>query len=132
MRDQKRKIMGFGHRVYKAYDPSARILGPIAELLLGEHSEMKEKFGIARRLEELVVSTLGEEKMIFPNVDFFSGLVYSALGIPADLFTPIFAVARVSGWTARVLEYLQHNRIFRPRAIYTGEYDLEYPKIEDR
>ena len=72
------------------------------------------------------------EKKIFPNVDFFSGIVYSSLGIPTDLFTPTFAVSRVSGWTARVLEYLKRNRIFRPRAIYVGPFDNEYLPLDKR
>jgi citrate synthase len=78
------------------------------------------------------VATLGREKGVFPNVDFYSGLVYSAMGIPSDMFTPIFAVARVAGWTARVLEYLERNRIFRPRAVYTGPFNREYVPLADR
>ncbi len=122
VRKEKRKIMGFGHRVYKAYDPRARILGPLANFLCSKSSEVKNLLKVATTLEKEVVSTLGKDKKIFPNVDFYSGLVYKAMGIPAEMFTPIFAVSRVSGWTARIIEYLQHNRIFRPRAIYTGEF----------
>ncbi|MGA1795795.1 MAG: citrate/2-methylcitrate synthase, partial [bacterium] len=103
------KVMGFGHRVYKAYDPRARVLGPLAKLLVQEHPQMKGLFDVARALEREVVSTLGKEKKIFPNVDFYSGLVYRSMGIDAEMFTPIFAVARVAGWTARVLEYLKRN-----------------------
>lgn len=66
---------------------------------------------------------LGTRNKIFPNVDFYSGIVYSCMGIAPEMFTPIFVVSRVSGWTARVLEYLQNNRIFRPRAMYTGEFN---------
>jgi citrate synthase len=73
-----------------------------------------------------VVATLGAQKKIFPNVDFYSGIVYNALGIPTEMFTPLFAVSRVAGWTARVMEYLQNNRIFRPRAVYTGPFNKEY------
>ena len=65
-------------------------------------------------------------KGVSANVDFYSGIVYSALGIPSEMFTPLFAVSRVSGWTARILEYQQNNRIFRPRALYTGEFNREY------
>ncbi|MHC4914830.1 MAG: citrate/2-methylcitrate synthase, partial [Planctomycetota bacterium] len=111
-RSRKRKIMGFGHRVYKAYDPRARVLGPLARHLVTGKKEAGGLFRTARALEKKVVEELGASKSIFPNVDFFSGIVYSAMGIPADMFTPIFAVSRVSGWTARVLEYLGNNRIF--------------------
>ncbi|MDW7709386.1 MAG: citrate/2-methylcitrate synthase [Deferrisomatales bacterium] len=128
----KRKIPGFGHRVYKAYDPRARVLGPLAELLAGEGGETRELFDVARRLEERAVERLGQSKQIFPNVDFYSGLVYRALGIPTEMFTPIFAVSRVAGWTARILEYLENNRIFRPRARYVGEFGKEYVPLAGR
>lgn len=131
---QKRKIMGFGHRVYKAYDPRARILGPLAKYLIRikKNQEAKKLFSIAQELEKRVVGTLGVTKKIFPNVDFYSGLVYYTLGIPASLFTPIFAASRVSGWTARIIEYLEHNRIFRPRAIYNGEFNKKYISLAKR
>ena len=131
-RKSREKIMGFGHRVYKAYDPRARVLSPLATLLFAERKKTAEKYGVARELEAQVVSALGDEKGVFPNVDFFSGLVYEALGIPVEFFTPIFAVARTAGWTARILEYLKNNRIFRPRAIYTGEFNLPFVPIEKR
>ena len=86
----------------------------------------------AKKLEKEVVASLGETKKIFPNVDFYSGLVYSALFIPSEMFTPIFAMSRVTGWTARILEYFQNNRIFRPRAIYTGEFDKEFVSLNKR
>jgi len=120
---EKRKIMGVGHRVYKAYDPRARVLGPLAERLADKNRRIKPLFKTAQALENEVCSSLGKEKCVFPNVDFYSGLIYSAMGISPDLYTPIFAVSRVSGWTARVLEYLKDNRIFRPRAVYLGEFD---------
>ena len=131
-RKNKRKIMGFGHRVYKAYDPRARVLAPLAKLLVQENPEMKNLFDVATALEYEVVSTLGKEKKIFPNVDFFSGIVYKGMGIDAEFFTPIFAVARVAGWTARILEYLRRNRIFRPRSIYVGPFDRKYIPIDQR
>ncbi|NOY79998.1 MAG: citrate/2-methylcitrate synthase [Kiritimatiellaeota bacterium] len=133
-RAAKRKVMGFGHRVYKTYDPRARILGPLAAYLV-EHSgnsDLRALYDTAVALEQCVVADLGKRKGIFTNVDFYSGIVYSSMGIPVELFTPVFAVARVAGWTARVLEYLKHNRIFRPRAIYTGEFGREYVPIEAR
>ena len=131
-RKEKRRITGFGHRVYKAYDPRARIFAPLAYKLARRNREVWPMYQTAKALEKEVVSTLGKEKGIFPNVDFFSGLVYASMGIPAELFTPIFAVSRVAGWTARVLEYLKNNRIFRPRAIYTGPFDLKYKSLNKR
>ena len=112
------KIMGFGHRVYKVKDPRAKILQNLVEKLF-------EKFGsdkyyeIALELEKVVSEKLGH-KGIYPNVDFYSGLVYRKLGIPRDLFTPVFAIARVAGWLAHWKEQLAVNRIFRPTQIYTG------------
>ena len=122
---QKKKIMGFGHRVYKAYDPRARVLGPLAKYLIETkgNKKLNNLFNTAQTLEKEVVSTLGAKKKIFPNVDFYSGLVYSCLGIPPQMFTPIFAVSRVAGWTSRVMEYLENNRIFRPRAVYIGPFN---------
>jgi citrate synthase len=128
----RRKIMGFGHRVYKAYDPRARILGPLAAELARENAAIRPLLETARALEEEVMSRMGAEKKIFPNVDFYSGIVYSSLGIPREMFTPIFAVSRVAGWTARVQEYLASNRIFRPRAVYTGEFNKPYVPVERR
>ncbi|MBN3039604.1 MAG: citrate/2-methylcitrate synthase [Candidatus Omnitrophica bacterium] len=124
---EKRKIMGFGHRVYKAYDPRARVLRPLAEYLSKKNQSSQKMFLIAQQLEDEVIKTLGEEKKVFPNVDFYSGIVYNALSIPVDLYTPLFAVSRVAGWTARVMEYLQNNRIFRPRAVYIGPFNKKYP-----
>ncbi len=96
------------------------------------HFGCSRLFSIATRLEGEVVSDLGEGKRIFPNVDFYSGIVYDAMGVPEDLYTVIFAVSRVSGWTARVMEYLDNNRIFRPRALYVGDFDREYVPMENR
>lgn len=131
-RAAKEKVMGFGHRVYKAYDPRARIFGPIAKLLSEKSAENRTFYDIAAKLEETVVSELGEERKIFPNVDFYSGIIYKAMGIDTDMFTPIFAVSRIAGWTARALEYLADNRLFRPRAVYTGPTKIDYKSIEDR
>lgn len=131
-RAQKRKVMGFGHRVYKAYDPRARILGPIAEFVTERNPETKKLYDTAVKLEQTVTSALGKDKKIFPNVDFYSGLVYKAMGIETAMFTPIFAVSRVAGWTARALEYLTDNRLFRPRAIYVGPIKADYVEIDKR
>ncbi len=131
-RMKKEKIMGFGHRVYKSYDPRARVLGPLARYMTRENKASKHLYKIARRLEKEVINTLGAQKKIFPNVDFYSGIVYSSMGIPSDMFTPIFAVSRVAGWTSRVQEYLRNNRIFRPRAMYVGPFDKEFVPLENR
>jgi citrate synthase len=117
----KQKIMGFGHRVYKTFDPRAAVLRRLAERLL--KSVDSDTLRIALRTEEVVTRLLGP-KGIHANVDFYSGLVYDHLGIESDLFTAVFAVARVSGWTAHWLEQLQDNRIFRPRQIYTGAHGV--------
>lgn len=115
----KEKIMGFGHRVYKVYDPRAKILKGYAEYITTKNNE-QNLFKTANKIEELMVSKLGE-KGIFPNVDFYSGMLYASMGFSADIFTPMFALGRISGWTARALEYLQNNRIYRPKATYIGE-----------
>ncbi len=131
-RETKRKVMGFGHRVYKAYDPRARILGPLAKLIGARDPRVAKLYDVAVKLDGLVTTQLGAEKKIFPNVDFYSGLIYRAMGIETAMFTPIFAVSRVAGWSARALEYLEDNRIFRPRAVYTGPPRVSYVDIADR
>jgi len=126
----KRKVMGFGHREYRVKDPRAVILQALAEELFARfgHDEM---YDVARALEVAAESRLGP-KGIFPNVDFYSGLVYRKLGIPRDLFTPVFAIARVAGWLAHWREQLGANRIFRPSQIYTGSSMRQWSPLEDR
>ena len=126
----KQKIMGFGHRVYKVKDPRATILQGLVEQLF-EKTGHDEYYDIAVELERVVEENFGE-KGIFANVDFYSGLVYRKLGIPSDLFTPVFGIARVSGWLAHWKEQLAVNRIFRPTQIYTGLHDMPYVPIEER
>jgi citrate synthase len=127
---RKAKIMGFGHRVYKVKDPRATILQNLAVQLF-------EKFGydkyyeIAQELERVMAEKVGG-KGIYPNVDFYSGLVYRKMGIPTDLFTPIFAIARVAGWLAHWKEQLEENRIFRPTQVYNGLHDAPYISIDQR
>ncbi|MEI7542991.1 MAG: citrate synthase/methylcitrate synthase [bacterium] len=130
-REEKRKVMGFGHRVYKSYDPRARILEPLVEVFTAD-DEISKLYKIANKLNVLVCEDLGKDKKIFPNVDFYSGLVYKAMGIEVQMFSVIFAVARISGWGGRVIEYLKDNRLFRPRAVYTGPMLAEYVPIEKR
>ncbi len=126
----KEKIMGFGHRVYKTYDPRAVILRSHAEEIARETGQEK-LFLIAQAVERKGIEAYAD-KGIFPNVDFYSGLVYHCLGIETNLFTPIFAVSRIAGWVARTLEYLEENRLFRPRAVYVGPRDRTYLPIEER
>lgn len=127
---RKAKIMGFGHRVYKVKDPRATILQNLAEQLFDKFGSDKY-YEIALELEQAVEEKLGY-KGIYANVDFYSGLVYRKLGIPTDLFTPIFAIARVAGWLAHWNEQLGENRIFRPTQIYTGDHNVAYVPIQER
>lgn len=126
----KRKIMGFGHRVYKVKDPRATVLQEFAEDLFVEAGRPLT-YDIALELERSAVGLLGP-KGIYPNVDFYSGLVYEALGIPTDLFTPVFAIARSAGWLAHWLEQIKNNRIYRPEQIYVGKRDQSYIPLEKR
>ncbi|MHA2620969.1 MAG: citrate/2-methylcitrate synthase [bacterium JZ-2024 1] len=127
---EKRKIMGFGHRVYKAYDPRCSILKQFAHTLSVKRGDMTW-YEMGELIEKIMIERYAQ-KRVYPNVDFYSGIVYSFLGIPIDQFTPIFAMARVSGWTARCLEYLEDNRLFRPLDLYVGELDLPYIPIDAR
>ena len=127
---KKRKIMGFGHREYRVKDPRATILQAFAEELFSEFGK-DEMYEVAKALEEEAISKLGP-KGIFPNVDFYSGLVYRKLGIPRDLFTPVFAISRVAGWLAHWREQLGANRIFRPSQIYEGSKVRNWQPIESR
>ncbi len=127
---QKQKIMGFGHREYRVKDPRAVILQGLAEELFQRfgHDAM---YDVALKLEEVAGRRLGP-KGIYPNVDFYSGLVYRKLGIPRDLFTPIFAIARTAGWLAHWKEQLGANRIYRPSQIYTGPAERGWLPLESR
>jgi len=125
---RKEKIAGFGHRVYHTEDPRATHLRQMSKDL-GQRAGQTAWFDMSQRIEALVKA----EKNLNPNVDFYSASTYYALGIPIDLFTPIFAVSRISGWTAHVLEQFANNRLIRPRADYVGpEYPQRYVPIEAR
>jgi 2-methylcitrate synthase len=126
----KAKIMGMGHRVYKVKDPRATVLQEFAEQVFAETSRPKT-YDTALELERVAAGILGP-KGIYPNVDFYSGVVYRALGIPTDLFTPIFAIARTAGWLAHWLEQLVGNRIFRPEQIFVGTVDADYVPLDKR
>ncbi|MBJ7901679.1 MAG: citrate synthase [Cyanobacteria bacterium RI_101] len=127
----KQKIMGFGHRVYRVKDPRAVILQNLAERLF-ETMGQDEYYAVAVELEKVVEERLGASKGIYANVDFYSGLLYRKLGIPRDLFTPIFAIARAAGWLAHWKEQLTVNKIYRPTQIYVGEHNLAYLPMEER
>jgi len=124
------KVMGMGHRVYKVKDPRATVLQELAEHVFSESSRPK-KYEVALELEKYCASIYGA-KGVWPNVDFFSGVIYQALGIPTDLFTPIFAISRVAGWLAHWHEQLENNRIFRPEQVYVGKTEVAYSPLEKR
>jgi citrate synthase len=126
----KKKIMGLGHRVYKVKDPRATVLQELAENAFVETGRPK-LYQLALEVERVAAGVLGP-KGIYPNVDFFSGNIYLSIGIPRDLFTPIFAIARVAGWLAHWLEQLKNNRIYRPEQIYVGKHDMHYVPLEQR
>jgi citrate synthase len=124
----KKKISGFGHRVYRTEDPRATHLRTMSKELCGSSGNGKW-FEMSRLIEE----AMKREKNINANVDFYSATVYYTLGIAVDLFTPIFAVSRISGWTAHILEQLGNNRLIRPRAEYLGPaYPAPYIPITER
>ncbi len=126
----KEKVMGLGHRVYKIKDPRAFILQRLGEQLMDKLGT-SPYYDRAKALEVAAAELLGP-KGIYPNVDFYSGIVYDRMGIPRDLFTPIFAVSRISGWCAHWLEQLADNRIFRPKQIFVGDRNLEYVPLNQR
>ena len=125
--DNKKKIMGFGHRVYRGGDPRAKHLREMSRQLCQITGETKW-YAMSEKIENIVTS----QKNIPPNVDFYSASVYHCLGIEHDLFTPIFAVSRTSGWVAHILEQYENNRIIRPRADYVGPDKNSYIPIEQR
>ena len=129
-KDPKFKVMGLGHRVYKVKDPRANVVQELAEHVFAETNRPKN-YMTALELERVCAGVYGP-KGVYPNVDFYSGVVYQALGIPTDQFTPIFAVGRSAGWLAHWLEQLQGNRIFRPEQVYVGPGDVAYVPLQDR
>lgn len=129
--DQKIKngelIMGFGHRVYKKGDPRVKYLRPLAKEL-AEWRQDSRWYEMALKIETIVQ----DRKALMPNVDFYSALVYTSLGIPRDLFTLIFAISRTSGWLAHILEQHENNQLLRPRAKYIGKKEVSWVAVEDR
>ncbi len=124
---RKEKIMGFGHRVYKTFDPRAFHLQKMSKQLSEETGQEK-----LYDWSEAMLKTMKNEKNIDPNVDFFSATVYYSIGIKPDLYTCIFTMSRVSGWSAHYIEQAANNRLIRPRALYIGEKNLDWVPLEDR
>ncbi len=124
---EKKKIMGIGHAVYKTEDPRATWLRRYSKQMAERKGESKW-FEMSQRIEELML----EKKGMYPNVDFYSASTYYLMGIPLDLYTPIFAVSRISGWTGHILEQYADNKLIRPRAEYVGERGLKYVPIGER
>jgi citrate synthase len=124
---QKKKVMGFGHRVYRTEDPRSVWLRRFSEEM-GEAKGEPKWFEILETLREVMF----REKKLYPNVDYYSGSAYYLMGIPLDLFTPIFAVSRIAGWTGHILEQYANNRLIRPRAEYVGPRDVKYVPIDER
>jgi citrate synthase len=127
---KKKKLMGFGHRVYKVKDPRATILQNLCDTLF-KTCGTSPLYSIALAVEQAAGETL-HGKAVYPNVDFYSGIIYDKMGIDTDLFTPIFAMARVSGWLAHWLEQLRENKLFRPDQIYAGEHNRPYVPVDQR
>jgi citrate synthase len=125
--EQKKKIMGIGHRVYKTLDPRAPHLKRMAQVLSAKIGEPKWI-----QMSERIAQIMLEKKNLHANVDFYSATVYYSLGIPTDLFTPIFAISRTAGWTAHVLEQLADNRLIRPQSVYIGPVGLKVVPIGKR
>lgn len=125
--ENKVKIPGFGHRVYRCEDPRVAVLRDCAESISELAGEGKN-YAITREIERVVL----EKTKVYPNVDLYTASLYHAMGIPTELFTPIFAISRVVGWTSHILEQWSNNRLIRPRAEYTGPRDLVYSPIDQR
>ena len=123
----KQKVMGFGHRVYKNGDPRAKVLSQLSEKLTKKSGE-PQWFQMSKEIDDVMQS----EKHLLPNVDFYSATVYYSMGIPIDIYTPIFAVSRVSGWMAHIFEQYSKNRIYRPRGQWTGKEGLNWVPANKR
>jgi citrate synthase len=127
---RKDKIMGFGHRIYRAYDPRARHLQALAKQLADDtgNSLLYTK---SKKIED-VMNTAVAAKGIYPNVDFYSATTYHCIGLPLDLFTPVFVIARMGGWAGHVIEQMSDNRLYRPDADYRGQHDVKYAPMSAR
>jgi citrate synthase len=134
-KNSKTRLMGFGHRVYKSYDPRAKILKQMTDLVLSKKGISDPMLDLAKEMEETALSdSYFIERNLYPNVDFYSGILYKAMGIPVNMFTVMFAIGRLPGWIAHWKELLDdpQNKIGRPRQIYTGATVRDYVPIEAR
>src|SRR5919106_3855680 len=134
VKSREERLMGFGHRVYKNYDPRARIIKKNVDEVL-EATGDNPLLDIAMELEKRALDDeFFTERKLYPNVDFYSGLIYEALRIPTEMFTVIFAIPRTAGWIAQWLEHMDDSeqKIARPRQVYTGERDRDYVPIDQR
>jgi len=127
---KKDKIMGFGHRIYKSYDPRATHLQVLAKDLAAETGNTG-LFDKSKRIEE-VMATAVAAKGIYPNVDFYSATTYHCIGLPLDMFTPVFVIARAGGWAGHVIEQMSDNRLFRPDVDYKGPHEVKYTPMSAR
>jgi len=128
--DRKEPIMGFGHRVYKVKDPRAVFLQQLAQKLFAQYGK-SPLYELAEEVERVGLELLAHKK-VYPNVDFYSGIIYGQMGISSDTFTPIFAMSRVAGWLAHWLEQLRENKLYRPDQIYEGEHGRRYLPLDQR
>jgi citrate synthase len=134
VKEKKVLLYGFGHRVYKNFDPRAKILKESSDKVLAKIGIKDPLLDIARKLEELALKdSYFVDRKLYPNVDFYSGIIMKAIGIPVDLFTVLFAIGRMPGWIAQWKEQHDENvRIARPRQIYTGPTKRDYVPVEQR
>lgn len=121
------KVPDFGHRVYRTEDPRAKVLRRFAKVLSEQVGDTRW-YDISTEIERVMRANT----RVYPNVDFYSALVYHLLGIPTELFTPVFAISRITGWTAHILEQWSNNRLIRPRAEYTGAGEMRYVPMDER
>ena len=128
--ERKERVMGFGHRVYKAIDPRATYLKTFAKQI-AEDTGNQKLYEMSHRIEQIMHDAVAA-KGIYPNVDFYSATTYYSLGLDIDLFTPIFALARTAGWAGHCIEYLRDNRLMRPRCEYTGPHAVDYVPLAER
>jgi citrate synthase len=134
VKDREEKLMGFGHRVYKNYDPRARIIKQHMDDVFAA-TEYNALVEIAQELEKRALDDeFFTSRKLYPNVDFYSGIIYEALKIPAEMFTVIFAIPRTAGWLAQWMEMVDdpEQKIARPRQVYTGEREADYVPVEQR
>ena len=133
--DDPFKLSGFGHRVYRNYDPRARIIKEQAHRVIEELGRMDDLLDLALRLEDVAISdSYFVERKLYPNVDFYSGLIYRAMGFPTQMFPVLFALGRLPGWIAHWKEMMESplTKIGRPRQIYVGPVEREYVPIDQR